>query len=99
MGRPSGHRPGVLSPERQGLGPEPREKVLGGAAQHLAGGALLHSGIVPLELDRPLLGRLFGLSASALERLTSLRELGVEGSAEELAWKLAARLSDTLSHG
>jgi len=76
-----------------------REKVLGGAAQHLAGGALLHSGIVPLELDRPLLGRLFGLSASALERLTSLRELGVEGSPEELAWKLAARLSDTLSHG
>ena len=76
-----------------------QEKVLGGAAQHLAGGALLHSGIVPLELDRPLLHRLFGLSAGALERLTSLRELGVEGPPEELAWKLAASLSDTLTHG
>lgn len=74
------------------------EKVLGGAAQHLAGGALLHHGIVPLELDRTLLRRLFGLSPGALERLTSLRELGVEGAPEELVWKLAASLSDALSH-
>ncbi|HEY1197274.1 MAG TPA: hypothetical protein VGG32_00915 [Thermoplasmata archaeon] len=75
------------------------EKVLGGAAQHLAGGALLHSGIVPLDLDRDLLRKVFGLSPRALERLTSLRELGVEGTPEELAWKLAASLSDALSHG
>ncbi|MGA7475990.1 MAG: hypothetical protein WBW47_02080 [Thermoplasmata archaeon] len=74
-----------------------QEKVLGGAAQHLAGGALLHSGIVPLELDRDLLRKLFGLSPKALERLTSLRELGVEGTPEELAWKLAAGLADALS--
>ena len=73
-------------------------KVLGGAAQHLAGGTLLHHGILPLEIDRPLLRKLFGLSASAVGRLTSLRELGVEGAPEQLAWKLAARLSDTLSH-
>ncbi len=72
-------------------------KVLGGAAQHLAGGALLHHGIVPFELDRPLLHKLFGLSPNSLERLTSLRELGIEGSPEQIAWKLAARLSDALS--
>jgi len=73
-------------------------KVVGGAAQHLAGGTLLHHGILPLELDRPLLRRIFGLSAGSAARLTSLREIGVTGGAEELAWKLAARLSDTLSH-
>jgi lipoate-protein ligase A len=72
------------------------QKILGGAAQHLTGGALLHSGIVPLEIDRPLLGKLFGLSTTAVNRLTSLRELGVEGPPEELAWKLAARLADAL---
>jgi len=72
-------------------------KVLGGAAQHLAGGALLHHGIVPYEIDRPLLQKLFGLSTKSLERLTSLRELGIEGSPEQIAWKLAARLSDALA--
>jgi len=76
------------------------DRVLGGAAQHLSEKALLHHGILPLEpLDRPLLRELFGLTARAAGRLTSLRELGVEGAAEELAWKLAASLSDTLSHG
>jgi len=75
-----------------------KSKVLGGAAQHLAGGALLHHGIVPLELDRMLLHKLFGLSAKAQDRLTSLRDLGIVGSPEELAWKLAASLSDALSH-
>jgi len=74
-----------------------KDLVLGGAAQHLSKNALLHHGILPLELDRPLLRTLFGLSSSAVDRLTSLRELGVEGNPEELAWKLAARLSDTLS--
>jgi len=74
-------------------------KILGGAAQHLAGGALLHHGIVPLEVDRPLLRTLFGLSENSVGRLTSLRELGIEGGSEQLAWKLAASLSDTLAHG
>jgi lipoate-protein ligase A len=76
-----------------------KDKVLGGAAQHLAGGALLHHGIVPLELDRPLLHKIFALSSGALDRMTSLRELGIEGTSEELAWKLAARLSEALSRG
>jgi lipoate-protein ligase A len=76
------------------------DRILGGAAQHLASRALLHHGILPLEpLDRPLMRRLFGLSSRAVQQLTSLRELGVEGAAEQLAWKLAGRLSDTLTHG
>ncbi len=74
------------------------EKVLGGAAQHLAARTLLHHGILPLELDRPMLRRLFGLSTEAVGRLTSLRELGVEGPSEQLAWKLAAHLSEALTH-
>ena len=73
------------------------EKVLGGAAQHLTGTALLHSGIVPFELDRPLLEKIFALSPKAVSRLTSLREVGVDGSPEELAWKLAANLANALS--
>jgi len=73
------------------------EKVLGGAAQHLAGGALLHHGIIPLELDRPRLRELFDLSPRSLERLTCLRELGIEGTPDSLAWKLAASLADTLA--
>jgi len=74
-----------------------RGLVLGGAAQHLARGALLHHGILPLELDRTLLREIFGLPPKTLQLLTSLRELGVEGAPEELAWKLAANLSDSLS--
>ena len=74
-----------------------KKKVLGGAAQHLAGGALLHHGIVPLEIDRPMLARVFALSPRSLARLTSLRELGIENPAEELAWKLAACLADALA--
>jgi len=73
------------------------EKVLGGAAQHLASGSLLHHGILPLEIDRPLLRRLFALSAGSAAQLTSLRELGVEGAPDTLAWKLAAKLADSLS--
>ncbi len=72
-------------------------KVVGGAAQHVNPSALLHAGIVPLELDRPLLRTVFHLSAPSLERLTSLRELGIQGTPESLAWKLAAHLSDALA--
>lgn len=75
------------------------DKLLGGAAQHLARGALLHHGILPLEVDRTLLRTIFDLPSRSLDRLTSLRDLGVRGSPEELAWKLAASLSDTLAKG
>jgi len=84
----------LLSPQGSVLGL--KGLVLGGAAQHLAGGALLHHGILPLELDRPTLRTVFGLSVEALDRLTSLRELGISGEPEELVWKLAASLSDAL---
>jgi lipoate-protein ligase A len=74
-----------------------RDKVIGGAAQHVNPTALLHTGIVPWELDRPALRTLFGLSTTSLARLTSLHEIGVEGPPESLAWKLAAHLSDALA--
>jgi hypothetical protein len=60
-------------------------------------GTLLHHGILPLEIDRPLLRRLFGLSTGASERLTSLRELGIRDGPETLSWKLAASLADSLT--
>ncbi|HYA54000.1 MAG TPA: hypothetical protein VEG42_00160 [Thermoplasmata archaeon] len=72
-------------------------KILGGAAQHLAGSALLHHGILPVEVDRGLVQRLFHLPASSVGRLSCLRELGVLGDSEKLAWKLAAKISDSLS--
>ena len=84
-----------LSP--RGLVLKHGEKVLGGAAQHLAVGTLLHHGVLPLELDRSVLRRLFGLPAASAERLTCLRELGIADEAEPLAWKLAASLSDSLT--
>jgi len=94
---PPGSDPEYCLLSSRGLVLKHGDQVLGGAAQHLAGGALLHHGILPLELDRPLLRRLFGLSAAAAQHLTSLRELGVDGAPEPLAWRLAASLSDTLS--
>ena len=94
---PPGSDPEYCLLSARGLVLKHGDQVLGGAAQHLAGGALLHHGILPLELDRPLLKRLFELSTHSLNRLTSLRELGIVGGSEELAWKLAARISDTLS--
>jgi len=97
---PPGTDPEYCLLSARGLVLKHDDRILGGAAQHLAGRALLHHGILPLEpLDRPLMRRLFGLSSGAVGQLTSLRELGVEGPAEQLAWKLAARLSDTLAHG
>jgi len=72
------------------------EKVLGGAAQHLSATALLHHGIVPREIRRPVLEEVFRMPEREAKRLTSLRELGIEDPPEQLAWKLAARLADSL---
>jgi lipoate-protein ligase A len=94
---PPGTSPGYCLLSARGSVLAVRERVLGGAAQHLARGALLHHGILPMELDRPLLGTVFGLPEEAIRRLTSLRELGVEGAPEALAWKLVARLSGALT--
>lgn len=72
-------------------------RVLGGAAQHLAGRALLHHGILPRTLDRAALGQLFGLSVPGpADLLTSLDELGVEGPEELLGRSLARTLAETV---
>jgi lipoate-protein ligase A len=94
---PPGTDPDYCLLSARGLVLKHGEKVLGGAAQHLAMGTLLHHGILPLEIDRPLLRRLFGLSIGASERLTSLRELGIRDGPETLSWKLAASLADSLT--
>lgn len=72
-------------------------RVLGGAAQHLAGRALLHHGILPRTVDRAALGQLFGLSVpGTADLLTSLEELGVEGPEESLGRSLARTLAEAL---
>ncbi len=65
------------------------DRILGGAAQHLSRTALLHHGIVPLDVDRESIARVFGLTATgAGERLTSLRGLGITDEPEALAEQL-----------
>jgi lipoate-protein ligase A len=72
-------------------------RVLGGAAQHLSRTALLHQGMIPLSVDRELVGRLFALPADAgVERLAGLRDLGVSAPPEELAQELAVELARDL---
>jgi lipoate-protein ligase A len=74
------------------------ERILGGAAQHLTGRALLHHGILPRTLDRSLLARIFNLTeARGLGRLTSLTELGQLEPAEVQAHRLAKVLARELS--
>ncbi len=69
-------------------------RILGGAAQHVTGRALLHHGTVSVEVDRTLLDRIFELPGGASARLGSLRELGVPGAPAELARSLRAGLTD-----
>ncbi len=70
-----------------------RDRIVGGAAQHLTSSALLHQGTISTELDRPLVDRLFDLNApSPTARLSSLRELGTTAPPEELAERLAAAI-------
>lgn len=72
-------------------------RVLGGAAQHVAGGALLHHGILPWSLDRAALSDIFGLNAATgLGRLTCLSEIGIGEPAEGLAARLARSLENEL---
>ena len=94
---PPGSEPDYCFLSARGLVLKHGEKVLGGAAQHLTSGTLLHHGVLPLELDRPLLRRIFRLSATAADQLTCLRELGIREESEPLAWKLAAKLADSLT--
>jgi lipoate-protein ligase A len=80
----------LLGPRGRVLSREGR--VLGGAAQHATGAALLHHGVVALRVDRTALRELFELSDAALDHVTCLRELGVPLPAEEIAQAIAARL-------
>ena len=73
-------------------------RVLGGAAQHLSGQALLHHGVLPRAIDRTALGRLFELpDHGGLDRLTSLSEAGIRERSEALAVGLAVALDDELA--
>ncbi len=68
--------------------------VVGGAAQHLTGTALLHHGVVNVGIDRTLLAKLFGLPPPSLTRVGGIREVGFTGTPEELARRLADGLRD-----
>ncbi len=74
-------------------------RVVGGAAQHLAGPALLHHGILTRSLDRAALARWFDLPGPVLERLTSLEELGLVEPSEALAARLERALSRAVGTG
>lgn len=74
-----------------------RGRILGGAAQHLTGSALLHHGAISLTVDRGTIERLFGMPPGGpAERLDGLRSLGVRAPPEELAPGLARALADDL---
>jgi lipoate-protein ligase A len=74
-----------------------RTKVLGGAAQHLSRSALLHQGMIPLDVDRDLVVRLFDITdTEIMGRLVGLRDLGIEGGRLELARELASALEGIL---
>jgi lipoate-protein ligase A len=63
-----------------------RDRIVGGAAQHLTGSALLHQGTISTDLDRPMIHRLFALDPSGpAGQLESLRGLGVRTGPQELA--------------
>ncbi len=71
-------------------------RALGGAAQHLTSGALLHHGVVTSSLDRGLLAAVFALSDEAISRqLTSLDALGLGPSAPDLARSIVRHLVAT----
>ncbi len=74
-----------------------RDRVLGGAAQHLGRNALLHHGILTARIDRERAARLTGLAQPAIDPpLTSLAELGIAEPARELAVGLAEALVRSL---
>ena len=97
--------PMALSPEYCLLGERGRAltvdgRVLGGAAQHVTATALLHHGIVSVQVDRPLVRRIFGLPEEvAAARLTGLSELGIDRPSERLAPELAAAIAASIGLG
>jgi lipoate-protein ligase A len=81
---PLGRRGSVLSVQG---------RVVGAAAQHLSGGALLHQGTVSLAVDRALTRELFpSLEERATNRLAGVRELGLDRGTALLASEAASCL-------
>lgn len=72
-------------------------RVVGGAAQHLTGRALLHHGVLPRTVDRTAHAALFGLGDEELEGLAGTDDMGIDAPAEELAAELRERILDSLA--
>jgi lipoate-protein ligase A len=69
-------------------------RALGGAAQHLAGKALLHHGVLPFRLNPSRLRELFNLSPELVEQsLTCLEQVAADVSPQEWAAGLQAILA------
>ncbi|MGC2359957.1 MAG: hypothetical protein WA691_06605 [Thermoplasmata archaeon] len=86
----------VLSARGRVLAAGPQ--ILGGAAQHLTGSALLHQGMVHRSVDVGAVSQLFGISDPAVaRRLVGLRELGISAPPSVLAEELATELRRGLS--
>ncbi|MCI4354289.1 MAG: hypothetical protein L3K06_02865 [Thermoplasmata archaeon] len=72
-------------------------RALGGAAQHVTATALLHHGVVSRSLDRPCVRDVFGLSEEdAVERLTSLTDLGIATDPDRLAEDLERAIAGSV---
>lgn len=97
--------PPGLVPEYCTLGPRgwvlsARDRILGGAAQHVVREALLHHGTISVSVDRPTIDRLFDLPPpSPTERLAGLKDLGLAGTFPSLAEELAATIARELGSG
>jgi len=73
-------------------------RVLGGAAQHASRAALLHHGILPYRLDRPVLARLFDLEwPGPVDRLVGLDDLGLPRPSASTARSLGETIAHELS--
>ena len=75
-------------------------RVMGAAAQHLTGTALLHHGTLSVSTDRELVRRLFAFpDPSIAERLVGLAERGIDLPPKRLADAVARELADDLGFG
>lgn len=71
--------------------------AIGGAAQHVTRGALLHQGMISYQLDRHLLDRLFDIDDRIAGRyLASLRDLGIAEPPHLLGSRLLDSLGESL---
>ncbi|MGI0132898.1 MAG: lipoate--protein ligase family protein [Thermoplasmata archaeon] len=69
-------------------------RALGGAAQHVTRGTLLHQGVIAHHVDAPALERIFDLpSATSVRYLTGLAEWGLSGVSEAIAREVVESLA------